>query len=268
MVAMPDIGIDPTLAAIDRILEAKAAEMPPRTYLGASILGADCERFVWYSIRPEVPRQPFNAATIRRFEDGFAVEAQMIERLRSVPGIELWTVDENTGGQIGFQDFGGRFRGHVDGVVKGLYQSPKTAHVFECKAVNPKKFEEFRKLKLALPEKEVLAAWDKTYHVQAMIYCFYLEFSRHYLVVSTPGGRDYLSCRSNANNEMGAALRLKAKRILDSETPPSRISERPEHWKCKLCDYREVCHGRAVIANRGVSRYQTTVGPQADREPA
>jgi hypothetical protein len=242
MVALPDMGIDPTLAAIDSAMEAEAAKEPRRTYLGASSIGSPCERSVWYSIQPDVPRKAFDAATLRRFADGHAVEAQMIERLRKVPGIQLWAIDETTGGQIGFSDFDGRFRGHADGVIKGIYQAPSTPHVFECKAVNPKKFEEFRKLKASLPEKKVLAAWDHTYWVQAVLYMDYLDLTRHYLVVSTSGGRDYLSCRSDAKPEMAAALRLKAKRILEATSPPSRISERSEFYLCKWCRFRVTCH--------------------------
>ena len=242
MAVLPEIFSDPTLAEIDREMERRAVSEPRRSYLGASGLGQPCSRKTWYSIQPEIAREPFNAATLRRFDDGHAVESQMIQRLRLIPGIELWDRDEATGGQIGFKDFDGRFRGHLDGVVLGLIQAPKTPHVFECKAVNLKKFAEFRRLRDTLPEKQVLAAWDATYYAQAILYCEYLDLTRHYMVVSTPGGRDYLSCRTDANSAMAAALRMKAQRLLDAKEPPSRVSERREFWLCKFCEYRKVCH--------------------------
>src|SRR5436305_400208 len=100
MAAIPDIT-DPTLVAIDRALEERAAGKPRRYYLGATAIGDACERKLWYSIRPDVPKKPFDAASLKRFADGHHGEAVMAERLRMVPGVELWTADDQTGGQIG-----------------------------------------------------------------------------------------------------------------------------------------------------------------------
>lgn len=241
MAVLPDV-VDPTLAAIDRELERRAAMEPKRTYLGASALGRPCERELWYSIQPDVSRRPFDAASLKRFADGHQGEAVMAERLRMVPGLQLWTVDEKTGEQIGGMLFDGRFGWHCDGVVKGLLQSPATPTVWEHKQVGQKKFDEFRKLKATLPEKQVLAAWDRVYFAQGVLYMELLDLERHYLTVSTPGGRQYDACRTEANPEMAKALLQKAKRIIESDSPPMRISERPEWFQCRLCDFREVCH--------------------------
>jgi hypothetical protein len=241
MALLPDI-LDPTLAAIDREIERRKTFEPRRTYLGASQIGHACERFLWYSIRPDVPRLPFDAASLKRFEDGHRGEAVMAERLRMVPGIQLWTVDDATGGQIGGKLFEGRFGWHVDGVIRGLIQAPKTPHVWEHKQTGQKKFDEFRKLKRTLDDKSVLAAWDSVYHAQAQVYMLLLDLDRHYLTVATPGGREYDSCRTELNRPMAEAQLEKARRIIEAASPPARISERPEFWKCKMCDYCDVCH--------------------------
>lgn len=242
MALIPEV-VDPTLAAIDREMERRAALEPRRSYLGASAIGDECERKLWYSIRPEIPRKPFDAASLKRFEDGHRGEALMAERLRMVPGVELWTVDEVTGGQIGGTLYGGRFGWHVDGVIRGLLQAPETPHVWEHKQVGQKKFDEFRKLKAAVGEKATLAAWDPVYFAQGVLYMELLDLTRHYLTVSTPGGRETLSCRTEAKPVMAKAVLAKAKRILDAVEPPVRLSERPEFFKCKWCDFREACHG-------------------------
>jgi hypothetical protein len=238
---IPDI-VDPTLAAIDRELEKRAAVEPRRSYLGASAIGDACERKLWYSIRPDVPRQPFNAASLKRFADGHHGELVMAERLRLVRGVELWTVDEHTGGQIGGVLFDGRFQWHVDGVIRGLLQAPATPHIWEHKQVGQKKFDEFKKLKRQYGEKATLQVWDDVYYAQGIEYMELLDLDRHYLTVSTPGGRDFDSCRTEANPTMARSLIGKAKRILDAKEPPARLSDRPEYFKCKWCDYREVCH--------------------------
>lgn len=242
MALIPD-SIDPTLAAIDRAIEERAAGQPRRTYLGASAIGDECERKLWYSIRPDVPRKPLDAASLKRFEDGHHGEAVMASRLRMVPGVELWTADEHTGGQIGGTLFDGRFGWHVDGVIRGLLQSPETPHVWEHKQVGQKKFDEFGKLKRERGDKQTLAAWDGVYYAQAVLYMELLDLTRHYLTVCTPGGRDAASCRTEANPTMAKALLAKAERILSANEPPSRLSERPEFFKCRWCDFREACHG-------------------------
>jgi len=73
----------------------------------------------------------------------------------------------------------------------------------------------------------------------------YFDLTRHYLVVSTPGGRDYDSCRTEANPLLAEALREKAKRILEANGPPARLSERPEFYRCKYCDYQQFCHNQS-----------------------
>ncbi len=242
MVALPE-RLDPTLAAIDAEWERRASKEPRRSYLGASQIGVKCERKLWYSIQPDMPREVPNAASLRRFADGHHGEDVMASRLRMVPGVQLWTVDEHTGGQIGGTLFDGRFGWHVDGVILGLIQAPETPHVFEHKQVGEDKFRKLQKLKTEVGEKHTLAMWDEVYYAQAVIYMHLLDLDRHYLTVATPGGRDYDSCRTEANRGMAEALIEKAGRIIRSPEPLARITERPEHWECKWCEFRGICHG-------------------------
>lgn len=247
MALLPEIFKDPTLAEIDRITESAAAAEPRRDYLGASVIGHECDRYLWYSIRPDIPRRPFDALSLRRFEDGHRTEALIIERLRTVPGVEVWDRAED-GEQIGGKLFDGRFGWHVDGVILGLLQAPKTPHVLEVKASGEKKFKEFKDAVDRLGEKQALNAWNPVYYAQAVVYMYLLDLTRHYTVVASAGGRDMASCRTEANTEMAKALLAKAERILGANEPPARISERAEFFKCRWCDYREACHGLAPAA--------------------
>jgi hypothetical protein len=163
------------------------------------------------------------------------------ERLRLVPGIELWA-HQPDGSQYGFEDLGGRFRGHIDGVIRGLLQAPKTPHVWENKSVNDKKFKLFQKAVAEKGEKNALKAWDPIYYAQAVIYMHYFDLTRHYLTVTTPGGRDITSCRTEANPPYAEALREKARRILNATEPPARVSDNPSWYECKYCAFWETCH--------------------------
>lgn len=239
MATLPDMG-DPTLMALDRVIEAEAALEPPRDYLGASIIGEQCERKLYYSFN-NAPRKPFNAATLYRFTDGHRTEDLIIERLRKVPGLEVWDRQDD-GGQIGGKLLDGKFGWHVDGIVRGLYQAPKTAHLLEVKCVNLKKFEELKKLKITQGEKQALQIWDMVYYAQQILYMELLDLTRAYMIVATPGGREMISCRTNANPIMAKALLEKARRIIDATSEPMRISNDRSFFKCKWCDFSDTCH--------------------------
>lgn len=248
MAPIPHIGRDPTLDAVDAAIAAQENAQPERSYLGMSAIGRECARELWYGFR-WAARKAFDAATIRRFQDGHRAEAIMIERLRAVPGIQLWTEDPSGNGrQIGCADLGGHFRGHLDGIILGLLQAPKTPHVWEHKATNEKKQAKLAALKAEKGEKQALAEWDAVYYAQAQLYMHYQGLTRHYLTCDSPGSRATVSCRTDADPL--AALRLieKARRIITAAEPPARLSERPDWYQCAWCDHKAICHGGAIPA--------------------
>lgn len=238
MVLIPS-KIDPTLAEIDNILEREhAANNKRRDYIGASSIGDSCSRKLWYRLN-EKDNEVFDAATIRRFNDGHRSEAIIIDLLRKVPGIELHTYNQETGEQYGFVD--GKFKGHYDGIIHGILEAPLTWHIFEAKCVNEKSFEKLKKLKQE-DEKTALKNWNPVYYGQAVTYMDYEGLTRHYMIVCTPGVRDYISIRTEANPTMAAALRLKAKRISEATEAPERIGG-PDWWECRFCYWHGKCHG-------------------------
>lgn len=239
MARLPDLTKDPTLEAIDAALEARQSRRP-RDYLGMSAIGRPCERALWYDFR-WCSVIALNAATLKRFTDGHHGEALQAERLRLVDGIELHTHDDN-GQQFGFSDFGGHFRGHMDGAIRGLLQAPKTWHVWEHKQVEPAKQAALETAKREFGEKNALAKWDATYYGQAQLYMHYSGMVRHYLTCSTPGGRHTVSVRTDYNPGHAIWLTERSRRIIQAESPPPRLSDDPEHWQCQWCDHHSICH--------------------------
>jgi len=134
----------------------------------------------------------------------------------------------------------------LDGIIQGLYQAPKTTHVWEHKCTNEKKFKKMDNLKAEKGEKEALKLWDEVYYAQAVIYMYYMGFTRHYMTISTPGGREQTSCRTNANNKDAKLLIDKAKRIIESTEPLDKISDKPEFYLCGWCSFKQVCHHGAM----------------------
>lgn len=229
------------------ILNAKAvAEFTQkeerRDYIGASLIGHPCARHIWYRYHG-YPSEPFDAETLWRFADGHRTEALVIERLRQVPGVQIWNEGPD-GKQLGFRALGGKFGGSVDGIIKGLVQAPKTPHVLEVKCVGEKGFAEFKKLVFEYGEKRALEQWNEGYYSQAQVYLKYFNLDRHYLVVALSGGRDMAACRTEFNPEYAERLVDKADRILQATSEPARVSEKADYYICKWCPFKEICHGK------------------------
>ena len=240
MVDVTEFATDPTLEALRQ--EMVRAEPPSqRVYLGGSAIGKPCERELWYSLR-WVLESIYDADTLARFSDGHASEAIVAERLRRVPGLRLWTEQED-GKQYGFEALGGHVRGHLDGILKGLLQQPKTAAIWEHKCTAEKYFRSLKKRKAELGEKNALEHWNATYFGQAQLYMGVSGYKRHYMTVATPGSRELTSVRTDFQPEVYEALIEKAKRIVFSSEAPMRISNKPEGFPCRWCDFKDNCHG-------------------------
>ena len=97
--------------------------------------------------------------------------------------------------------------------------SPRTPHVWEGKAVNEKKFANFKKAKAQYGEKGALEQWDYVYWCQAQAYMGYFDLTRHYITVCTPGVRDWDSTRTEFDADAFMKIKDKAERILNSAVP-------------------------------------------------
>lgn len=238
------LHVDPTLDAADSALaeRARAESRAPRPYLGASAIGHSCDRKLWLQFRWAL-EQNLTAKSIKAIEDGHHAETIMAERLKLVPGIELFTEDDG-GQQFGFADLSGHFRGNLDGVIQGLKQSGKT-HVWEHKCVNQRKFDKLVALANA-DESTALEQWDAVYYVQGQVYMHYFDLERHYLTCTSPGGREAISVRTKRDREVAEWARKRAEAIIFSDDVPPKISESPGCPDCRWCDYASLCHETAI----------------------
>ena len=241
MVKIDLVRKDPTLEAADEALEQLGNREAARTYVGVSQIGG-CARKVYYGFLM-VPRQPFDALTLKRFADGHRTEDLIIERLRHVEGITLIDRDPETGKQIEVTDHNGHYLGHLDGEILGIKQSPKTWHVFEVKCVGDQAFAKFQKFKRDYHEKNVLKQWNETYYAQAQEYMMYRGMTRHYMVVASAGGRMWDSIRTDFDKGAAEYYSDRARQIIDDPNiVPDRISENASFYQCNWCEFSNVCH--------------------------
>lgn len=245
MVALP-VYIDPVIEAMR---EQRIAKMgSTRDYIGASEIGNPCARAIWYNWK-KYPQETRPAHVLWAADDGHRTESVIADRLRAVPGITLRTCLPN-GDQYGFKK--GNFAGHVDGLILGLPQAPKTWHVWENKAKNQKGFDEFLKCISNVGEKRALQEWSKPYYVQAQCYMHAFGLTRHYLTVALAGARDVASCRTEYDKETALAAFDRAEKIASAKSPPPKISDKPDYYICRMCQFRKVCHedSEAVSGSR------------------
>lgn len=234
---------------IEDVMAATAADynskQEPRNYIGASMIGSICDRQIWYAGNG-TQGSGFDTASILRFIDGHTQEAEMARRLRLLPEIRLYTHDAD-GKQFGFDL--GVISGHVDGIIEGLYES-SAPHIWEHKSVNEDDFKKLKKTIEVHGEKKALRFWNHKYFCQAQIYMRGMSskeriIDRHYMTVSTPGGRDFTALRTEYEAREAEALIAKATRIAMCRTPPERVSNRPDFFMCKhLCQFKDVCHSK------------------------
>ena len=107
----------PTIEAILAAYEAEAGD-GFREHLGASVIGRECDRALWYEFR-WVTRAVQGGRMLRLFETGRLEEERLVRNLRRV-GVTVLDVDPDTGRQWHVQAHGGHFGGSLDGVGLGI----------------------------------------------------------------------------------------------------------------------------------------------------
>jgi hypothetical protein len=236
MAELPPIS-SPTRDAIFAAYEADA-EDGFRVHLGASLIGKDCERALWYDFHWVTPaRHP--GQLLRLFETGQREEARLVQNLRRI-GATVLEVDPDTGRQFRVQAHGGHFGGSLDGVALGLPEAPKTWHVLEFKTHSAKSFADLvaKKVRESKP----------LHYAQMQIYLHLIGLARAlYLAVNKDTDDLYVE-RVEADPDFARRLLDKAGRVIFAATPPPRISEDPSWYQCRLCDHAPVCHGGQAAA--------------------
>jgi len=223
-----------TLAAIEAAVSA-VADDGMRPHLGASLIGRECERVLWYSFRWATP-QAFEARMLRLFARGQREEDVFTALLESIPGVRVVRIDANTGQQYSFKT--GHFGGSIDGAVAGLPDAPLTWHALEAKTHNAKSFKAL--------EKDGVAKARPEHWAQMQCYMAWTGMHRAlYMAVCKDDDRLHLE-RIDFDRQAAEAMFAKAQRIIDAAEPPARISDRPDWYQCKMCDHHDICHGTGV----------------------
>ena len=225
----------PTVSAIYAAYEA-AQESGYREHLGASLIGAECERAIWYSWR-WTTRARHVGRMLRLFETGHMAEARFVANLRRI-GVTVMDVDPESGRQWNLRDAGGHFGGSMDAVAFGFPEAPKAWHVCEFKTHSAKSF--------AGLVKDGVAKSKPMHAAQMQVYMHLAGIERAFYLAVNKDTDELYQERLNYDAEAALRLMAKADRVLRNPQPPARISNDPSWWQCRFCDHAAACHQAAM----------------------
>jgi hypothetical protein len=188
------------------------AARAPRDYLGMSLIGEECERKLWLKVHG-AREHPLDGRIARVFDMGNAVEVRVKADFREAN----FVID---GEQLEFTDFSGRFRGHCDGIIKGITQKD---HILEIKSANDESFKKFRRQ--GIKSRPI-------YYDQVQCYMGYSKLERALFVVENKNNQELYLERVYFDRSRFEELKEKAQRILTAEIAPDI-----QNKNCDNCEY-------------------------------
>lgn len=213
-----------------------AKKQTHRPHLGASLIGHECDRYLWLTFR-WAKLAEFEGRLLRLFDRGNREEPRIHEELRGI-GVELHTMDGDK--QIACRDPSGHFGGSVDGVGRNFPEAPKTWAVLECKTHSASSFQ-------AMQKKGVKESKPR-HHAQMQVYMGLMELDRAlYYAVNKDTDEVYTEWVHFDAAEF-QKLQERATRIIEATEPPAKLSDDPAFWICKTCDMYALCHQQKVAA--------------------
>ena len=230
---------------------------PFRTHLGASLIGRDCTRELFYTFRwathpdyiPEFhdgqcsgpPAQNCPACVERRgrmqrlYNRGHLEEARFVALLKMI-GCEVWQHD-SAGKQFRVSYHDGHYGGSLDSVLRGCPDDPSQPLLGEFKT---HKADSFKKL-----WKEGVRSSKFPHFVQMQTYMGGYQLRRALYLAVNKDTDDLYAELVDFDPEQFAKYLERAKIIIgvNPAEPPKKLGESPGWFSCKFCDQRLVCHG-------------------------
>ena len=227
MTALPE-PMNTIASLIDK--EYESHQEGPRPHLGASLLGHECERWLWLSFRWAVIEH-FPGRVLRLFQRGQEEEKKIVSWLTRI-GCEV----HSTGGAQSRVDFGAHIAGSIDGIIeKGVPEAPTKRHILECKTHSLKSFKD-------LCDKGVKESQPKHWS-QMQVYMAGSGIDRALYFSICKDNDGIYTERVRYDADAAKKLIEKGKRITLADRMPPPISTDSTWYQCKFCAAHEFCHG-------------------------
>lgn len=230
----------------------RSEEESARTHLGASQIGEECARKLWYGfhwigsnfsevLSDEDIRKAMRMQ--RLWNRGHIEEARFMALLLMI-GIRVIQQDKN-GKQLRFSMHHGHYSGSMDGIGIGVPDLPEGSLCnLEFKTYNDKRFKE-----LSEKSKNGVKDSDWKYYVQCQQYMGKHNL-KYTLFMAVNKNDDTLYAEIIPfDKEVTEQHYDRAEKIVFAENPPLKLKNAsPGYYLCRFCDYTNVCHFKANVA--------------------
>lgn len=205
---------------------------PFRSHLGASQIGKECGREIWYSFR-WATLELFDGRMIRLFNRGHLEEPRMIALMKMI-GVQTYQLDTQ-GKQFRMgAGYMGHAGGSMDAVLFGVPDIPDKWMLGEFKTHSEKSY-------LSLVEDGLLKTkW--AHYVQTQMYMGDQGLS-HALYIATNKNTDHIHAEIiQADPKQYERYKQRTALLIASTEPPPRIGKDEADWRCRMCKHTAVCH--------------------------
>ena len=225
---------------------AKLYDDGHRKHLGASMIGDNCSRKLWYGFRwcltPDYVNtkgENHKGRMMRLFNRGHKEEIRFVDWLRGMGFLIQEFANTETKEQLRMKDCNGHFGGSLDGKVflPPEYDMPDEM-LLEFKTSGEKAYDKLAKdgVKLAKPVHFAqMCTYGKRYELKHALYmCVNKNTDEIYIEIV------------ELDWNFADVLTNKAANIINSPTPPPKLSESSAYFECKFCDFAAICHGQTA----------------------
>jgi hypothetical protein len=208
---------------VDRMEHTEEA---PRYYIGASIIGSDCLRQIWYESTGQLSSGVPNR-TRRTWKVGSILEHYVVGLLEEA-GLKIERPNEQNNYWSVCDKTHTYFQGHFDGVLV------EKKAILEIKTAKDSSFKIFIK--------SGCKKWNPKYYAQIQSYMGMSGMNLAYIVVFNKDTSEIFDECISFDPDFYQELKDKAKMIYSAISPPPRINGSPIWYQCKTCKFNKVCH--------------------------
>lgn len=225
-----------------------------RKHLGASVIGKQCSRQIWYAFR-WAQAEKIEGKTQRIFDRGRREEPFVWEYLRGI-GCEVHDIDPETKEQWKVSVLDGHFGGSMDARIKLPAKFGIDQWILaEVKTMSDTNWNRMVKEKVKVNKPE--------YWAQMNVYGYLSEPKMQYaLFIAVNKNNDEIHLELLRLDERLALDYIeKAKDIILAKEPPVKVAFSPANFICKFCSFRNICHYEQAVEKNCRSCSHAYAGP-------
>lgn len=247
---MIDLSLQSDREKLEELIEADLDsfcstyyEQGHRNHLGASELGEECWRKLWYGFR-WTKLDHHDGRMMRLFNVGHSAEPRFVTYLKGM-GFEVKEFDED-GKQFRISGALGHYGGSLDGKAKPPARYEIDGDIIISLSFKTNNtgagFNDVTSKPLSKSKPKHFAQECQYGYKEGIRYCLYM--------IENKNDSDITIKIVELDWNYGAQLEKKAETIIFTKEPPPRISENPAMQVCSWCHQKGICHdGEPVEIN-------------------